>query len=105
MSSILEFCIGADLSQWFPACRGARGHKGDQSRAAAARNATTNDPESIKPPRPREASNRGTEQSKTVRVPPTPKLGLAKAGPALAEAAHRVQKRWEPATPKAQAAI
>ena len=57
------------------------------------------------PPRPREASNRGTEQSKTVRVPPTPKLGLAKAGPALAEAAHRVQKRWEPATPTAQAAI
>ena len=57
------------------------------------------------PPRQREGSNRGTRSIKTVRVPPTPKLGLAKAGQALAEAALRVQKRWEPATPKAQAAI
>ena len=55
------------------------------------------------------AAARGLEphysKIKTVRVAPTPKLGLAKAGQALAEAALRVEKRWEPATPKAQAAI
>ena len=46
-----------------------------------------------------------TDQSKPCGYHQRQSLVWQKAGPALAEAALRVEKRWEPATPKAPAAI